>query len=96
MLCEVLKVLNKGADIIIGEYVGISEAFKYNGKNFLNEINNIFNLNGVDDYLNGYNQCNNLETKNQINHVFSIENYTEYDEMKLDRLMTQMCIRDSY
>ena len=37
----------------------------------------------VFDLVNSY-----LETKKQINHVFSIENYTEYDEMKLDRLMT--------
>lgn len=66
VLCEVLKVLNKGVDIIIGEYVGISEEFKYNWENFLNEISNIFNLNGVDDYLKAYSQCNNLENKNQI------------------------------
>nr|WP_295571595.1 hypothetical protein [uncultured Intestinibacter sp.] len=81
MLCEVLKVLNKGADIIIGEYVGISEAFKYNGKNFLNEISNIFNLNGVDDYLKGYNQCNNLENKNQIVKQEVIES----DELEEDK-----------
>ena len=37
----------------------------------------------ISDLVNSY-----LETKKQINHVFSIENYTEYDEMKLDRLMT--------
>lgn len=29
-----------------------------------------------------------IDTKNQINHVFDIENYTTYDEMKLDRLTT--------
>lgn len=81
ILCELLKVLNKGVDIIIGEYVGISEVFKYNGKNFLNEISNIFNLNGVEDYLKGYNQCNNLENKNQIVKQEVIES----DELEEDK-----------
>ena len=66
MLFELLKTLNKGVDIIIGEYVGISEEFEQNGKDFINEIRKVLNLNGVTDYLKSCNQYNNLENKNQI------------------------------
>lgn len=44
---------------------------------------------GTKDRLRVYDLVNSyLETKQQINNVTLIENYTEYDEMKLDRLMT--------
>lgn len=65
VLFELLKTLNKGVDIIIGEYVGISEEFEQNGKDFINEIRKVLNLNGVTDYLKSCNQYNNLENKNQ-------------------------------
>ena len=66
ILCELLKVLNKGVDIIIGEYIGISVEFEQNGKDFLNEISKILNLKWDDYCLKNYNSYNILENKNQI------------------------------
>lgn len=75
VLFELLKTLNKGVDIIIGEYVGISEEFEQNGKDFINEIRKVLNLNGVTDYLKSCNQYNNLENKNQKVEQEAIDSY---------------------